>query len=105
MGKFRIGLVGVNRGSGLAHLFTVFPETEIAALCDLDEGRLADAAAHFRVPDRQTYTDYAAFLAAPVDVVVIGTPIQLHARQAIQALESGKHVLSEVTAAWTIGEC
>jgi predicted dehydrogenase len=38
-------------------------------------------------------------------MVVIGTPIQLHAEQSIQALESGKHVLSEVTAAWTLDEC
>lgn len=105
MNVYRIGLVGANRGSSLAHPFTVFPETQIAALCDLNEARLADAAAHFGVPDRWAFTDYEAFLEAPIDVVVIGTPIQLHAGQAVKAMESGKHVLSEVTAAWTIPEC
>jgi predicted dehydrogenase len=105
MGKYRIGLVGANRGSGLVHPFSVFPETEIAALCDLNEKRLADAGAYYKVPDRSLFTDYAAFLNADIDVVVVGTPIQLHAGQAVQAMEAGKHVLSEVTAAWTIEQC
>jgi predicted dehydrogenase len=105
MAVYRIGLVGVNRGSGLVHPFSVYPETEIAALCDVDEGRLTDAGAYYGVPDRYLFADYDAFLDAPIDVVVIGTPIQLHAAQAIAAMESGKHVLSEVTAAWTIEEC
>jgi predicted dehydrogenase len=105
MAKYRIGLVGVHRGSALAYPFSVFPETEIVALCDLDESRLADAGAHYHVPDRELYTAYEDFLAAPIDVVVIGTPIQLHAGQAVQAMEAGMHVLSEVTAAWTIEEC
>jgi predicted dehydrogenase len=105
MPKYRVGLVGANRGSSLAYPFSVFPETEIVALCDLDEKRLADAGAYYHVADKGLYTDYQAFLAAPTDVVVIGTPIQLHAEQAIQALDAGKHVLSEVTAAWTIRQC
>jgi predicted dehydrogenase len=40
-----------------------------------------------------------------VDAVVIGTPMQLHVPQAIQALSEGKHVLSEVTAAVSMEEC
>ena len=102
---YKIGLIGVNRGSGLVHPFAVFPQTEITALCDLNQERLAEAGEYYHVADRFLFTDYEAFLEAPIDVVVIGTPIQLHARQAIQALENGKHVLSEVTAAWTIDEC
>jgi predicted dehydrogenase len=42
---------------------------------------------------------------ARLDAVAIGTPMQLHAPQAIAALERGIHVLSEVTAAVTIDEC
>ena len=105
MAKYRVGLVGVNRGSGLAHQFTVFPETEIVALCDLDDARLADAGRFFGVDDGRLYTDYDAFVASDVNVVVIGTPIQMHAAQAVKALDAGKHVLSEVTAAWTVDEC
>ena len=105
MSTYRIGLVGVNRGSGLVHPFSILDETEIAALCDLNEIRLAEAGAYYTVADSGLFTDYGAFLNADIDVVVIGTPIQLHAEQAIQAMEADKHVLSEVTAAWTIEQC
>ena len=40
-----------------------------------------------------------------VDAVVIGTPMQLHASQAVAALERGVHVLSEVTAGVSLEEC
>jgi predicted dehydrogenase len=102
---YRIGLVGVRRGSSLIRPFEIFPETEIAALCDLDEQRLADTAKALAVPDAHLYSRYEDLLNAPLDIIVIGTPIQVHARQSIQAMESGKHVLSEVTAAWTLAEC
>ena len=105
MAKYKIGLVGANRGSGLVHPFSVFAETEIAALCDLDPARLADAGQYYQVDDKALFTSYADFLNTDIDVVVIGTPIQLHAEQAIAAMEAGKHVLSEVTAAWTIEQC
>jgi len=39
------------------------------------------------------------------DVVSIATPVHLHARQAIQALEAGCHVLCEKPMARTLGEC
>ncbi len=105
MKKYRVGVVGVRRGGDLVNQFEVFPETEIAALCDLDERRLAEAGEYFKIPDRFLFTDYEAFLDAPIDIVVVSTPIQVHAEQAIKAMESGKHVLSEVTAAWTIEQC
>ena len=105
MKTYKVGLVGARRGAGLVHPFTLFPETEITALCDLNEKRLAEAGAHFNVPERLMFKDYEAFLESSIDIVVVGTPIQLHATQSIQAMESGKHVLSEVTAAWTIAEC
>ena len=105
MSKYRVGLVGAHRGASLVSQFGVQPETEITALCDLSEARLADAGEGFGVPDSGRFTDFEAFLNAPIDIVVVGTPIQLHAGQAIKAMESGKHVLSEVTAAWTVDEC
>ena len=40
-----------------------------------------------------------------IDAVFIATPMTFHAKQAIQALEAGKHVLSEVIAAVTLEEC
>ena len=39
-----------------------------------------------------------------IDLVVIGTPDHLHAGQALAALEAGKHVLSEIPAAYELSE-
>lgn len=103
--RYRVGLVGVSRGSSLVRPFGVFPETEIAALCDVNEQRLADVAASFQIADDHLFTDYDHFLESDVDIVVVGTPIQFHADQAVRALEAGKHVLSEVTAAYTLEDC
>lgn len=102
---YRIGLVGARRGSSLVQPFTLFPETEVVALCDLDEQRVASVAEELHVPDNRVYTRYEDFLEAPLDIVVVGTPIQFHAEQSIKALDSGKHVLSEVTAAYTLDDC
>lgn len=102
---YKIGLVGVRRGSSLVRPFDVFPETTISALCDTDAQHLADAGRAFGLPEQRLFTDYDALLASDVDIVVVGTPIQFHAAQAITALEAGKHVLSEVTAAYTLEDC
>jgi len=40
-----------------------------------------------------------------MDIVIIATPIHHHAEQTIESLESGKHVLCEQTAAYTVGQC
>jgi predicted dehydrogenase len=63
---------------------------------------LRAGAAQYGIP--RTYTDYAAMLDA-VDAVVIATPMPLHVSQSILALQAGKHVLSEVTAAVSLEEC
>lgn len=105
MGPYRIGLVGARRGSGLVAPFQLYPETRITALCDADPATLADAGEAFGVPAEARYADFDAFLDGPVDVVVVATPMPLHVDQAITAMERGKHVLSEVTAADTLEDC
>lgn len=102
---YKVGLVGARRGSSLVQPFALFPETEVVALCDLDEQRMAGVAKDLGVADSNLYTSYDQFLEAPIDIVVVGTPIQFHADQSIAALQSGKHVLSEVTAAYTLEDC
>ncbi len=104
MPPWRIGLVGLSRGPSLAHQFAAHPDATVTALCDLDSARLASVGAAFGLRDAALFTDYGDLLTAPIDVVVIATPIMLHATQAIAALQAGKHVLSEVTAVHTLEE-
>jgi 2-hydroxy-4-carboxymuconate semialdehyde hemiacetal dehydrogenase len=50
-------------------------------------------------------TDLAAALADPaVNLVVIASPSDLHAAQALQSLEAGKHVIVEIPMATNIGD-
>jgi len=103
--QWRVGIVGLNRGQGLVQAMAAHPHVQIAALCDLDPAWLAEMGARFGLSDRQLFTSFEDFVNAPIDIVVIATPIGYHAAQAIAALESGKHVLSEQTAAYTIEDC
>ncbi len=99
--KVRIGIAGRRGGSFLTGL-RALPQVEIVALCDTDEQTLREQADRAGIPHRFTrYTD----MLDVVDAVLVATPMQLHVPHAILALEAGKHVLSEVTAAISIEEC
>jgi len=99
--KLRIGIVG-RRGSAHAAGFRAHPRAELVAMCDVDETQLAKDADAFEIPKR--FTRFAEML-DHVDAVLVATPMQLHAPQAILALQAGKHVMSEVTACVSLEEC
>lgn len=105
MKKWRVGVAGVSRGRSLTRVFGAHSRVEVTALCDIDTAKLADIGKAFNLTDKQLYTDYDTFLSAPMDIVVIATPIALHAEHTIKALESKRHVLCEQTAAYTIEDC
>lgn len=100
-GRIRIGIVGKRSLAFLAGL-RVFPEILIEAYCELDPQRLAIDPVRHDIP--RSFENYEEMLDC-VEAVVIGTPMQCHVPQAIQALDAGKHVLSEVTAAISLEEC
>jgi predicted dehydrogenase len=105
MKTWKIGIVGLSRGRGFVNVFSGHPRVEVAALCDLDEKLLADTGEAFALPEARLFHRFEDFLQAPMDAVMIATPIPCHAEQTIAALEDGKHVLCEQTAAYTIEEC
>lgn len=70
--KPRIGIIGCGIGNMHAGNFRRVPNGELAALCDMDEKRLAESAAKFAVPG---YTSIDAMLAAQkLDGVMLCTP-------------------------------
>jgi predicted dehydrogenase len=76
--------------------------TEVVALCETDPVRRNEGAEGYDIP--LTFHRYDEML-EQVDAVVIATPMPLHVSQSILALQAGKHVLSEVTAAVSLAEC
>ncbi len=105
MSKLQTGFVGLHRGGGLMRSLAGHPRVEVAALCDIDEDTLADTGAAFSLPDGKLFTRFEDFVNAPLDIVVVATPIEYHAEHSIAAMESGKHVLCEQTAAYTVEDC
>jgi len=108
MNKLEVGLVGVGglaRGTGYGYVFNTHPRTEVAGICDLDRGSLEKARKAFGLKSSQCYQNYDDFVKSDLDIVMIGTPIPVHVEQTIKAVENGKHVLSEVTAANTVKDC
>lgn len=101
----RLAVVGGHRGKSLTHSLSALSDKVIlVAVCDLDEQVLKMWTDEF--PTIQTYLRYEDLLDdANIDAVFLATPFPLHARQAIQALRAGKHVLSEVIAATTLEDC
>lgn len=105
MRKWKVGIVGLSRGKSFVSVFAAHPSMEVSALCDLDRDKLRTLGEAFKLPEARRFTSYADFLGAPMDIVMIATPIGLHVDQTVQALESGRHVLCEQTVAYTVEGC
>jgi predicted dehydrogenase len=99
--KIKTGVAGV-RGLTYISGFLDIPGVEIRAFCELNEGILDKKASEYNIPHK--FRVYEDMLNSDIDAVFVATPMNLHAGQSIQALEAGKHVLSEVTAATNINE-
>jgi predicted dehydrogenase len=103
MNRVKIGVLGAGRGAGLAKSMQLAPGAELWALCDANEERLAGAAADTGVS--RTFTSYEALLDSEVEAIIVASPMPLHVQHSVQALQAGKHVLSEVNSATTLEQC
>lgn len=101
----RLAVVGGQRGRSFNRALTVLADkVRLTAVCELQEQMLAEWKQSN--PEVKTYTSYDLLLEDPdIDAVLLATPLIIHARQAIDALRAGKHVLSEVIAAHTLEDC
>jgi predicted dehydrogenase len=88
-----VGVIGFGYwGPNLVRNFALSTGSQVVAVSDLDEERLAQAQRLY--PGVQTTTDYHQLISdKSVDAVVIATPVATHFDLASQALQAGKHVL------------
>ncbi len=103
--RIRIATIGFGgMGSGDTRYALNIPGVELAAVCDIYEGRLSRARELYG--DRIfTTRDYREVLARKdIDAVMIGTPDHWHARISIDALDAGKHVYCQKPMVRSIGE-
>jgi predicted dehydrogenase len=112
--KLSIGFIGVgDRGTGLLNVTLNFPNLEIPAVCDTNPKHLSHAQdliekKHGKRPEGFTGDPHAyrkLLARTDIDAVLIATPQELHAEMAIDAMNAGKAVGSEVPACVNVDEC
>jgi predicted dehydrogenase len=101
----RFGIIGAaGRGNSFVRSLEAHSNVVITALCDINAEAVAASATELGVD--HVFSDAEEMLDSQlIDAVVIGTPMQCHAPQAILALERDVHVLCEVTAGVSVEEC
>ena len=100
----RLAVIGAG-WAGEAHIkaYLQNPGTQIVAISDPREVRLAELKAKYDIPN--VYTDYEDLLKRDdIDAVSVATPNHLHAPASIAALETGRHVLCEKPLARNVAE-
>ena len=100
----KIGVIGLGYwGPNLARNIATRPDVQLAALCDLDEGRLESQSQLY--PGVRTTASVAEILEdASIEAVAIATPVTSHYALAKEALLAKKHVLVEKPLARTVWE-
>jgi predicted dehydrogenase len=101
----KIGLIGAGANTRSRHIpgLRAIPDVEIVAVCNRRPESTRAVAAEFGIP--RVYDDWHVLLRAPdIDAVVIGTWPYLHAPITLEALECGKHVLTEARMAMDAAE-
>jgi predicted dehydrogenase len=101
-----VGCIGVG-GQGRTHI-----PSDVAALCDVDAGRLHGVSDTVMKSGKRTiaappdlYDDYRRILdRKDIDAVTIGTPDHWHAMMTVHACQAGKHVYSEKPTSRTLAE-
>ena len=101
--KLKVGIVGAPRGQSFIRSFQAIEETDVIAICDLNIDVVEGVASQFNID--QKYTEFEEMVQSDLDIVVVSTPMPLHAPQSTLALQEGKHVISEVPAATDLQQC
>ena len=94
---------GLHPDNKIAPAINAAAGAELVAVCSRDQGRADEFAA--RHDASAAYDSLEAMLAdSRIDAVFIASPNSLHAAQAIQSAQAGKHVLSEKPMTTTLAD-
>ena len=97
----KIGVVGMGRGIDLA-LAVDGKKAVVRAICDIRPEAIAVGKKYLldrkrvKEEDLLCFESYEEMLKSDIDAVVVATAPALHTPMAIQAMEAGKHVISEI---------
>ena len=106
MEKLKVGIIGAGLISKLRHApaYKRMNNVDLHAICDLNEELAIELAQEFKIP--KVYTDSSEMIKdADLDIVDICVPPQIHAPLAIEAIESGCHVIMEKPMALNVSDC
>ena len=110
----RLAVVGTGlRGRGVLREFLNVPGVRVTALCDVVEEKVLQAKVMVEQAGQPTPALYfkgergfeELVKRDDVDFVYIATPWEWHVPQALAAMNAGKHVGTEVPAAYTVEDC
>ena len=94
--RIKIGIAGLGRSGWNIHvplLEQLDDLYQISAVFDVDENRRKEAKNRLNCNLHSTFQ--ALISDRSIEVVLVATPTHLHAKQSIQALKAGKHVVCE----------
>jgi len=99
--KLKVGIVGLRRGRVHLTSYLAVEEAEVIGCADRIKGRREKALAGIAPEKVPMVAEFEELLEMRPDAVVIASNARWQARHAIQAMEAGCHVVSEVPGAFT----
>lgn len=107
MNKLKVVLVGCGSVAQKRHIpsfLRLKKDVSLCAVCDLKQGLARDVANRFGIPNM--YSDLSKMLSNEhPDIVDVCTPPEVHASVALEAMESGCHILLEKPMASSLSDC
>ncbi len=109
MTPVRAGIIGIGGEGGVLLENAPPSHIRISAVCDIfppNRERALKIAQERHDPDAKAYVDYREMLERrDLEAIIIATPLWMHDKMAIDALQAGKHVFCEKTMAIGIDKC
>lgn len=103
--KIRIGIIGTGGIAG-AHIraYQKMSDVEVIACSDIIPGKAANFIQQFGIEGARAFEVNADLLSLDLDAVSVCTPNAAHREVAVEAMQAGKHVLTEKPMSVTLDE-